>query len=153
MTTTDNIEIVPYKVQNKEDYGCREETRYQVIDLETGEVLDNAQGYGYKSYSKARAAWNWKQKKDYPAGQKKAGKWLAQHKEILSFFENEEVWKRKDPANDGVTKRLCEQVIVESKEDTDFSPSDLLKAWQKGLYEKKQRDAHVRYNNRHKQSV
>lgn len=43
---------------------------YIVVDTETGEVLDDAQGYGYKTANKAYAAYFWKnrtpeQKKQY----------------------------------------------------------------------------------------
>ena len=36
------------------------ERRFQIVDAETGEVLDDAQGYGYKSPQKAHAAWGYK---------------------------------------------------------------------------------------------
>ena len=36
------------------------EWRFVVIDIDTGEILDNAQGYGYKTKQKAMAAWNYK---------------------------------------------------------------------------------------------
>lgn len=34
--------------------------KFVVVDVDTGEVLDNAQGYGYKTKQKAMAAWNYK---------------------------------------------------------------------------------------------
>ena len=34
--------------------------RYVVIDKDTGEILDDAQGYGYKSAQKAHAAYAYK---------------------------------------------------------------------------------------------
>lgn len=34
--------------------------RFMVIDTDTGEILDDAQGYGYKTAQKAHAAWNYK---------------------------------------------------------------------------------------------
>ena len=34
--------------------------RYIIVDPETGEILDDAQGYGYKSKRNAYACWTWK---------------------------------------------------------------------------------------------
>ena len=57
-----NMIIVPVQKRHEEDYGgftdTWTETRYEIVDPETGEVLDDAQGYGYRSIEKARAAWN-----------------------------------------------------------------------------------------------
>jgi len=39
------------------DDGFREmETRYAIVDEVTGEILDDAQGYGYRTFEKAREA-------------------------------------------------------------------------------------------------
>lgn len=38
------------------------EKRYVIIDKDTGELLDDAQGYGYKSVRNAYAAWAYKNK-------------------------------------------------------------------------------------------
>ncbi len=34
--------------------------RYAIVDIETGEIMDDAQGYGYKSAQKAYAGWAYK---------------------------------------------------------------------------------------------
>ena len=39
----------PYKVIPSDTLGDRWEKRYIVVDAETGKILDDAQGYGYKS--------------------------------------------------------------------------------------------------------
>lgn len=36
------------------------ETRYRVVDDETGKVLDDAQGYGYTTRQKAFLGYSWK---------------------------------------------------------------------------------------------
>ena len=43
-----------------EPFGHRYQRRYCVVDVETGEIIDDAQGYGYKSEDKAIAAYTWK---------------------------------------------------------------------------------------------
>lgn len=40
----------------------RGDERFVVISVDTGKILDDAQGYGYKSVKKAWAAWKWKER-------------------------------------------------------------------------------------------
>lgn len=43
-----------------ESYIVNSETRYRVIDKTTNEILDDAQGYGFKTETKARKCFYWK---------------------------------------------------------------------------------------------
>ena len=36
------------------------DSRFVIVDIETGEILDDAQGYGYKTAQKAYAGYNYK---------------------------------------------------------------------------------------------
>ena len=63
---------VTVKIQEIDEYGIPPseyaETRYRVVDDETGKILDDAQGYGYTTRQKAFLAYNWKlnrKKKNY----------------------------------------------------------------------------------------
>ena len=65
--------------------------RYIVIDEETGDILDDAQGYGYKSTQKAWAAWNYKHRdknKDKAKTEKtrKIKKWRQEHKSFVKMM-------------------------------------------------------------------
>lgn len=58
------VRAVSVKKRRDEDYGDGfvehiSETRFVIVDDETGEVLDNAQGYGYKSAQNAYRGWNY----------------------------------------------------------------------------------------------
>lgn len=82
-----SVKAIPIKKQIVEDYGDgfvdkHTETRYVIVDSDTGEVLDDAQGYGYKSAQKAHAAWSYKQK---PKKQRIAE--ANQKKRIKKWFE------------------------------------------------------------------
>ena len=59
-----DIKIIAIQKEFEEDYGSfthkYTEERYVVASTSTGEVLDDAQGYGYKSKQGAMRAWNWK---------------------------------------------------------------------------------------------
>lgn len=64
---TPNIKVVSYQVRQviADDFGetfTEIETRYRVVDADTGEVLDDAQGYGYTSAQKAHRGFAYKQK-------------------------------------------------------------------------------------------
>lgn len=48
------------KVVESKTLSSRYDKRFVVVDEETGNVLDDAQGYGYKSKQKAMAAWSYK---------------------------------------------------------------------------------------------
>ena len=43
----------------------RGDRRFVIVDTITGKVLDDAQGYGYRSKEKAYESWNYKNSKDY----------------------------------------------------------------------------------------
>lgn len=59
------VKVVGYKTQHGRN-------RYKVVSKETEEVLDDAQGNGYKSISNAYAAWSWKQGKHSKKKKKKS---------------------------------------------------------------------------------
>ena len=65
--------------------------RFVVIDAESGNVLDDAQGYGYKTAQKAIVAFKWKHNKKAQAWhkkKKKIKKWLEENPEFDSELED-----------------------------------------------------------------
>lgn len=68
-----------------EDLSNTYDKRYIIIDKNTGEVLDDAQGYGYKSKRNAYAAWSYKikPKKKITKTQKEISKWLSSQHQLL----------------------------------------------------------------------
>lgn len=57
------------------------EARFIIVD-ESGNVLDDAQGYGYTSAEKAHRAWGWKTNKKARRKDKGIAKWWRRHKEF-----------------------------------------------------------------------
>lgn len=100
------VKAIPIKKQIVEDYGDgfvdkHTEIRYVIVDADTGEVLDDAQGYGYKSAQKAHAAWSYKQKpkkqRAAEANQKKRiKKWLEKHSDIEDSIAQMYLYAYKD---------------------------------------------------------
>lgn len=77
------------KVVKSESLSKPYEWRFVVIDEDTGEILDNAQGYGYKTKQKAMAAWNYKNRDKSKDAAKKAKEklvkdWMKHHKGFVN---------------------------------------------------------------------
>ena len=80
------IEIIPIqKIHEAEDmYDVTySETRYVITSKETGEILDDAQGYGYKSKQKAHVAWTYKHRDKVKEAERK-----KLYKEINTWVNN-----------------------------------------------------------------
>lgn len=69
------------------------DNRFVVIDVNTGEVLDNAQGYGYKTKQKAFAAFCYKRDHGESDIKKKKAikntikKWLEKHQDFSDLLD------------------------------------------------------------------
>lgn len=84
---SDNMTV---KVVRGEELSKPYDNRYVVIDEDTGEILDDAQGYGYKNIKGAYSAWNYKHKDQDKKEKKKqrrtaARNWLKEHTEVTEF--------------------------------------------------------------------
>jgi hypothetical protein len=67
-----------------------DQARYAIADPETGEILDDAQGYGYKSRKKAYAGWSYTNRdKSKDPHFKKIKRWFKskQNEELLEAIE------------------------------------------------------------------
>ena len=70
----------------------RGEIRYQIVDIATGRVLDDAQGYGYKTAQKAYAAYGYKHRdkskdKERKELDKKVLAWLKEHSDFHDLMD------------------------------------------------------------------
>ena len=106
--------------------------RYVVIDKDTGEVLDDAQGYGYRSIPKAHAAYVYKTRDKSKDAEKLARKkhilqWLSEHKDFARLMEAAafDCVKCGEPFNAALVKKL----LRENELEPDFSAGELLRAW------------------------
>ena len=124
-------------VENKNVKGNMK--RFVVVDSETGEILDNAQGYGYKTARNAHRAWAYKNRdksKDLEKKQRQeeAIAWLRKHKgfcEAMDQFcfeiEVKKSWGEDDKFDSKFVKWMLKQYDLK----TEFKPSEILKAWEK----------------------
>ena len=116
------------------------EPRYVIIDEDTGEILDDAQGYGYKSKQKAHAAWAYlhrdkSQNSTKREKRKQIRKWLKEHKSFGRALDDIafQIWKGSfgpdDTFNTQIVKQLLEEQGLELEE---FTAYELLKVWKNG---------------------
>ena len=80
-----------YKVIKSEKLSEPWQARYVVVDVETEKVLDDAQGYGYRSKQKAHAAWAYKNNPNRQAKAKQLKaiqRWIDSKSELRSELEN-----------------------------------------------------------------
>lgn len=125
-------------VQKSEKLSSRYEFRFVVVEKETGKVLDDAQGYGYKTVQKAYAAWNYKNRdksKDKEKAKKRSAilKWMKEHKDfvesmnVIAFEIAKGSWGPEETFNAAFVKRMLE----ENNLHPDFTANELLKVWKK----------------------
>jgi hypothetical protein len=113
--------------------------------MESGEIVDDAQGYGYKSAQKAYAGWAYKRRdksKDTEKAEKERAisKWTEENKTFIRLLDTLAFEKWKDtrtPVDAGFVKKLLEE---NGYIDLNFTAGELLRYWQRGpLYSKKKR--------------
>lgn len=71
-------------------------TRYILVDPETGEIVDDAQGYGYKSIKNAYAAWAYsngtpEKYKEIEVKKDKIRAWIKEHMSFIRLLEQYEL--------------------------------------------------------------
>lgn len=112
------------------------ETRYCIVSTDTGEVLDDAQGYGYKTAQKAYSAYAYKTRdksKDKEKQEKKRHikQWMKEHKsfveamDCIAFEIAKGAWGPDDKFNASLVKEMLSNYGLEP----DFKASELLKVW------------------------
>lgn len=125
------------KAIKSEVLSSRRSERFVIVDTETGEILDDAQGFGYKSAPKAYAAFNYKNKSDKEKLDKmehyaKVYKWMISHKKVKDYFMDIELNDAKYPGEYGpVSVKDAKEIMDEydSEEVDFFKPKDLKYVW------------------------
>lgn len=136
-----NYKAVPYKTTKtiKDEYEeyNKTEIRYRIVSIDTGEILDDAQGYGYKTAQKAYAGYSYKNRdksKDKAKQEKvnKIKKWIKENK---SFIDDLEIIDFDIIKNSCGTKTInadvVNELLKENKLSPDFTANELLKVWRK----------------------
>ena len=109
--------------------------RYVIVNKVTGKVLDNAQGYGYRTVQKAYAAWNYKNRdkskdREKVKRRKAVIRWLTEHKDFADAMETyafeieKGSWGKEEKFNAAFVKKMLKDFNLE----TEFTPGEILKA-------------------------
>ena len=112
--------------------------RYIIVNKDTGEVIDTAQGYGYKSKQKAYAAFAYKNRdksKDAEKANKKKHiqKWIREHNSFMNLLEGYAFdYLKSGDEEDKVDAKFIKELLKSENLTIDFKPSELLRIWQKG---------------------
>ena len=114
------------------------EKRYVIVDKDSGEILDDAQGYGYKTKQKAYAAWAYKTRdrskdKEREEKQKHIRAWMKQHKGFVRTMDAIafEIAKGSWGPDDKFDAKLVKEMLRENGLEVDFTAGELLNAWEK----------------------
>lgn len=114
----------------------RYEKRYVVVDKNTGEVLDDAQGYGYKTKKNAYSAYYYKHRDKSKDKEKRAKKkhiqaWMKKHPKFISAMDTTafEIAKGSLGPEDKFDAKLVKQMLKDWELEVDFTPGELLKVW------------------------
>ena len=111
--------------------------RYVVVDKDTGEVLDNAQGYGYRTVQAAYKAWAYKTRdrskdKEKAQRRKEIRSWMKQHKGFVEAMDTFafEIAKGSWGAEDKFDAKFVKNMLEDNGLAPDFTAGELLKVWQ-----------------------
>jgi hypothetical protein len=112
--------------------------RYVVIDKDTGKVLDDAQGYGYKSTQAAYAAWSYKHRdktkdKEKRLKEMQIRNWMKQNKSFVKLMDelNFEICKGSYGPDDKFDAKFVKKLLKEHGLSVPFTPGELLKVYRK----------------------
>lgn len=142
------IKTVPYTVKNQ-NAKCNNalepwdvptyptsEMRYCIVSTETGEILDDAQGYGYKTAQKAYAAYAYKYRdksKDKERANKtrKIKQWMKENKSFVRLMDEYafQIAKGAMSPTDKFDAKLINKLLKEQNLHPDFTAGELLKVW------------------------
>lgn len=122
------IKVVEDKTLGENEW----DRRYVVVDAETGEVLDNAQGYGYKSIQNAYKAYSYKSKHKNPkqyarAMKRKVNDFINEHKKFFDDLSENMLEALKE--GEEITDKQIKKLIEDNGIVLPFSFSELKRYW------------------------
>lgn len=113
--------------------------RYVIVERDTGELLDDAQGYGYRTKQKAHAAWAYKTRDKSKDAEREAKRkhiqaWLRTHKgfaKAMAQYAFEIECKKSWGPEDKFDAKFVKQMLEDYQLNPDFSAAELLRVWRK----------------------
>jgi hypothetical protein len=127
----ENIKVIKSKELSEQF-----EPRFIVVNIETGEILDDANGYGYKTIQKAYAGYAYKSRSRQQVSEikrKEAAifKWLSEHKSFGDDMDTA-AWNGLKDGEELCAKHVSAMLDEQGYKDLPFTASELLRCWQRG---------------------
>ena len=104
------------------------EMRYYIVSTATGEVLDDAQGYGYRTAQKAYSAYAYKTRdkskdKEKAEKKKRIKQWMKEHKSFVRTMDHFafEIAKGSWGPDDKFDAKLVKQMLADAELSPDFT--------------------------------
>ena len=124
------------KVIKSKELSDQYEPRFIVVNTDTEEILDNANGYGYKTIQKAYAGYAYKSRSREQVTtirHKEAiiFKWLTEHKQVGQELEEIAFYALKD-GSQIKAKNVATLLTDKGFEDLPFTAAELLRCWSRG---------------------
>ena len=111
----------------------RYDIRFVIIDKETGEILDDAQGFGYKTPPKAYAAYNYKKsdKKKRLQKDEQVKKWMKEHKDFVRAMDAFafEIAKGSWGPDAKFNAAFVKKMLADNGLELNCTVGDLLRVW------------------------
>ena len=106
--------------------------RYVVVDAATDEVLDDAQGYGYKTAQNAHRAHAYKsmspqKKRQRAAAKKGVRRWCEKHSEFMADVERSMLYALKD--GEEFTESDVAALVTDHCLEPRFTVKELMRHW------------------------
>ena len=110
--------------------------RFRIVSTETGEILDDAQGYGYKTPQKAYAGFAYKNRdkskdKERLAKKKRIEAWMKQNRSFVKLMDSYafEIAKGTMAPDDKFDANFVKNLLKEEGLEPDFTAGELLRVW------------------------
>lgn len=110
-------------VRNSED-------RYVVVDKDTGEILDDAQDYGFKTAEKAYKCFHYKHRSQEQKDKEKVIlEWITNHKDFVSNLEDVEFYQLKEGGT--LSSKIVADLFKESGLNVNFTAKEFLAVYRR----------------------
>lgn len=122
---------VDYQAVYSRKLSKKGEARYVIINPTTGEILDDAQGFGYKSMKNAYAGYYYKKNYATEKNQNKAVEyWLHSHPEFCDKLTYHVFYHFKDGKKEKIDKNLVHMLLREFGLDAHCKINKLITVWE-----------------------
>lgn len=102
--------------------------RYIIIDAETGEIIDDAQGYGFRSPQKAYACYHHRQTSgEWETKKESIRKWIKEHEEFVNAVVGEQINCLEN--GEQFSSHNVDRILKDFGLSPDFTAREFLRAW------------------------